>query len=365
MRVVEKATKEQTRSQNRRFVLQCVLDGAPLSRADIARTTGLTPPTVSDLLADLIDEGLVVEVGHGPSGGGKPPVHVAPDPDARQVVAISLSDGAFRGSVRNLAGAIVHRSSSPASSRRGDTALEAVDHLVGELLEAADAPVLGIGIATPGVVADGVVIEASNLGWHDVDLAGRISEKTGVPTHVVNDAQSAALAVFTADREVANLLVVSVGEGVGAGIILGGNLYRGDGLAAGEIGHVSLEGSGIECACGNQGCLETKVSLRALVDRLGPLETLGSAADEDLAAVAADFAPALSLIVGALDVSNVVLVGEIGRLGTGFHEFLASEMQRRVLPAIGDRLTLSYGPDSGASEDGAAGLVVSSELGVL
>ena len=165
---------EDTRRHHRALLLQLLFRYGAASRADLARSSGLTRVTVSDVVGNLVTEGLLTESAAETSGRvGKPPVLVQIAAEARQIVAVDLSaEGLVSGALLNLTGDVQDRRVRPLEGRRGPEAVALVHELVRELVDATDRPVLGIGVGTPGVVdASGVVIDAPNLGWHGTALA--------------------------------------------------------------------------------------------------------------------------------------------------------------------------------------------------
>ena len=242
LRVSRKATHEDTRNQNRRFVLQCLFSTSPTTRANIARATGLTRATVSDLVSELVHDGLVLELGTAPSKGGKPPTLLTVADDAYHLVTIRLDGNRWTGSVLTLRRRVIESFSVRSAGRRGSPAIDALYDLVARLLASTRQRVLGIGIATPGVVTpDGTVVEATALDWHGIAVGELVSDRFSLPTHVINDASAIALAEYSlGGHGTDNLFVVKIGTGVGAGIILDGRPYAGEGSAAGEIGHMAV-----------------------------------------------------------------------------------------------------------------------------
>lgn len=150
-----KTVPEDGRRQNRQLVLQSLFDDGPRSRADLARSTGLTPATVSDLVSELLAEGLLETVGRRQGQVGKPSTLIAVVPDARHVVCLDLSgETELRGAVVNLMGKVVTQRTVSRRGRRGDAALRLTTDLVSDLIAEAGAPLLGVGIGTPGIVDD-------------------------------------------------------------------------------------------------------------------------------------------------------------------------------------------------------------------
>ncbi|MCL2783325.1 MAG: ROK family protein, partial [Propionibacteriaceae bacterium] len=254
------------RRSNLSLVLQCLYDQPDLSRAEVARRTGLTRATVSDLVAVLVDEGLVAETGRG--GGaqvGKPSVMLGIR-DAWDIIALDLSaPSEVVGAIHSLRGERRHTIALPLGGATGQAAVDLVCNLIDQLAAAAEHPLLGIGVGTPGTIdADGVVLTSRSFGWHNVPLQELLRAHSGLPVAVVNDANAAAVAEQAFANGPANLLRVQITLGVGAGLLLGGQLVVGTSAAAGEIGHLVVEYQGQKCLCGKRGCLETWASVPAL-----------------------------------------------------------------------------------------------------
>lgn len=371
-----KATRGQTRLNNLRLALQLVYTDFPTSRADVARASHLTPATASDLVDELLELGLVIEVGTGPSAGGKPPTLIAPNPVGRSIIALDLSSTDFLGALVDLSGQIILTESVPGAT--GDEGLAAVRDLVSSLALHSSASLLGVGIGTPGVVDPGHgLVTSANLDWHQAALGAAVAEATEAPVHIINDAHAAVLHEFSVHTpRVPSLALVRVGRGIGTGFVLDGHLYRGDNAATGEIGHVRFDESDRPCTCGNRGCLETMASMSALLETVGgdqhPTHERISevAADPTAADAIRDAAVALGRglapMVALLAVREVALWGEVTSLSDSYRATVESEIRSRVLPVNTDQIRVRY---ASAGNDavirGAAGLVLSSELGVV
>jgi N-acetylglucosamine repressor len=378
-----KATHQQTRVHNERLVVRTLYDHGPISRADVARLTGLTRTTVSDVVSTLLDDGVVREIGRGASTGGKAPILLEVDEDARLVVGLDLGEERFAGSLVNLRGDIRRTVELPVAGRDGDDALQLVFELLDRLLDGVAAPLLGIGIGTPGLVDTpaGTIRRAVNLDWRDLPLGPIVAERYGVPVNVANDSQAAALAEYTyagGDR-VPNLIAIRVGLGVGAGLILRGALFQGDGSGAGEIGHVVVDDDGERCRCGRIGCLETVAGLRAIereasaaAGRPVDLAALRLAADAgepwatsivDQAAVA--LGRAIAGLIGALDVQRIVLLGPVTELGDRWLAAVRRAATERALAPLADEARIAIGvPTTNVVVRGASALLVARELGL-
>lgn len=377
LRPTAKVLPGDARAHNRSMVLQHLFHSGPWSRADLARATGLTRVTVSDLVSSLMAEGLVSELGLRSEGKvGKPGTLVGLRADAFQIVAVDLADDELmHGAVLDLTGEVRTRRSAAVAGREGESAVEALLDLCRELVAAATVPVLGVGVGSPGVIdALGAVVQAPNRGWFDLPLADRLRAELGRPVHVANDANTAALGEYTYGGASDSLLLLTVGEGVGAGIVLDGALVQGHQHAAGELGHVTavderddIDGAPLgppqACACGRRGCLETVLSVPALRRRVEGRD--GAATAVALAAVGRRLGIVLAPVVSALNLSEVVVSGPPELLDGPLRAAALAALRERTMPVISSDLQLrmtSLGEDGALS--GAAVLVLSGQLGV-
>jgi predicted NBD/HSP70 family sugar kinase len=369
LRTEQKALPGDARRHNRALVLRTLFRSGPLSRADLARATHLTRAATSDLVADLLAEGLVEELGvRADQGVGKPATLLGMVPDAYLVVAVDLSDDArFGAALVNLAGKVLDRRTVERRGRTGTDAIRLAAELAGDVAAVSARPVLGIGVGTPGVVDPaGVVLEAPNLGWQTLDLADRLAADVPWPVHVANDANAAALAELTfGEAPDRNLLLVKIGQGVGAGVIVDGRLVLGTHFAAGEIGHVVVDPRGHRCACGRTGCLETAVAAPLLRQRLAAVDGDAHAARRVLVTAGRRLGEALAPVVSTLNLRQVVLSGPLDVLDEAFRRAALAAIRRRTMPAVGEYVDLRF---SSLGEDdvllGAAVLVLDRELGI-
>jgi len=362
------ARPEDARSHNRSRVLQALYRGAGLARADLAREVGLTRVTISDVVAELIAEGLVVELGlRADSRPGKPATLLDINREGLQVVGVDLSSSAaFRGAVTDLAGTVVHREEVDVAGLTGEAAAEAAARLVKALIARADKPLIGVGVGSPGLVdSDGVVLSAPGLGWSKVNLQRFLADRAGLPVLVANDANVAALAERTFCGGSDDMIVVRIGRGVGSGLIVAGQPVSGSRWAAGEIGHVVVGTDlGEECACGKRGCLETWIGAPRIEARLAAATTDGEREDV-IKEAAGRLGIALAPVVGALNLSEVVVAGPIESLGGPFVDGLSETLRQRTMEELHGDLTLratTLGRDIVVL--GAVVLVLSSQLGV-
>jgi predicted NBD/HSP70 family sugar kinase len=362
-----KVLPEHARGHNRSLVLQTLFHQGAMSRADLSRETGLTRVTISDLVAELIADGFVAEMGvREASGPGKPAILVDLDHAGHRIIGLDLSGSdTFIGAVLTLDGGIVARREVAVPD--ADALVDTVVELARALVTDSHAPVLGIGVGTPGVVDDrGVILTAPNFGWAGFDLEGALRGALGVPVLVANDANAAVLAEYTFGGAPDDVLLVKVGRGVGSGLLLAGQPMRGSRFAAGEIGHVTVgTDGGPQCACGKVGCLEAWLSVPSLTSRL---TAAADPADHEgiLRDAGERLGIALAPVVGALDVSEIVLSGPPELLGGSLAEQTVETLRARTLaPSVdeGVRVRMTeQGQDIVLR--GAAVMVLSGQLGV-
>ncbi|PFG33674.1 ROK family transcriptional regulator [Sanguibacter antarcticus] len=368
LRPSDKVLPEHARAHNRALVLKHLFHEGHTSRADLARATGLTRVTISDLVTVLLAAGLVEELGTRMEGRvGKPAILLGLRFTAFQVVTIDVGTGPdLIGGVVDLTGEFVVRRSLPIDGRTGDELVGFVTRFARLLVAAATRPVIGVGIAAPGVItATGDVTQAPSRGWFGVALGERLTEALGLPVHVVNDANATVLSEFTyGGADGAGLMVLMVREGVGAGVVLDGVQVRGHGDAAGEIGHVRVvEEGGLECHCGRTGCLETVLSASALRARLVGLDE--GAGTQVRAEVGTLLGTALAPVVATLNLAEVVLSGPVDLLDGIVRETAQQTVQDRTMAAIGNdfRVRMAVRPQDDVLA-GAVAAVLARQLGV-
>lgn len=356
-----KLRPEDARRSNLALVLQTIYNDPALSRADIARTTGLTKVTVSDLVAELIGHDLVRESGTSAvSRPGKPSTLLGFNPAARDILAMDLSaPDQLRGAILSLRGEILLTRVRHLDGAVGAAARE----LARELAAAATRPVLGLGVGTPGTVnTAGTVLSAPNLHWHGVPLQQLLADDLGLPVRVENDANVAVLAERRFAGGPDDLLRIQLSRGVGAGLLVGGNLVHGAASDAGEIGHVVIDESGDRCGCGKTGCLETWISVPALTARIAADP---ARRDQLLADAGYRLGLALAPVVGMLGLAHVVVGGPAG--------IVTDPLLDAARSCVADRTRSEFRPElelvaSSLGEDavllGAAALVLLNQLGV-
>ncbi|MBP3977703.1 ROK family transcriptional regulator [Microbacterium sp. BLY] len=361
-----KVLPEHARGHNRALVLQTLYHSGAMSRADLSRETGLTRVTISDLVAEFIADGIVVEIGVREAvGPGKPPILIDIDRVGHQIIGLDLSGPtAFEGAVLSLDGDVLERREVPRpETPDGDAAYDALRGLAQTLVEIATQPVLGVGIGTPGVVRpDGVVLSSPNLGWTDFPLEAKLSADLDLPVLARNDANAAVLAEYTFGEAEADFMLIKIGRGVGAGLITGSQPLLGSRFAAGEIGHVVVgTDGGPRCACGKIGCLEAWLSVSRLRQAI---EADPAARDEILRDSGTRMAIAIAPIVAALDLSEVVLSGPAELLDGTLIDAAVETLHARTLEGVFEDVLVRLTHQDDIVLRGAAVMVLSGQLGV-
>lgn len=374
-----KATQQHTKAHNDSLVLSTIYEAGVISRAGVARRTALSRTSVGDAVAELLARGLVDEVGLDRPSRGKPPIMVRLNPDARHLIGIDTSGSEFHGAVVNLRGEVRHTMSLSRESRSGAAALVIVYELLDRLVRAASAPLLGLGIGTPGLIdpqRGSHVHWAVNLDWLDLPLREPLEQRYGVPVRVVNDSHAAAMGeyFFGSPHASGNLVVIKCEQGLGAGIVLEGRLLHGDASGAGEIGHLVLAPDGHLCRCGNQGCLETLASTSAVVEAAGAAdfcalleayECGSTAAREAVAQAGRALGMAVAMLVSTLNVRDVVIAGRLTRIGQPLLQVIREQVLQRCLGALARETEVRF---SAIGADltvlGAAAVLLHQELGL-
>ncbi|WP_433260355.1 ROK family protein [Micromonospora vinacea] len=271
-----RATNRSVRLRNRSALLTKLFLDGPLTRQDLVRSTGLSQPAVSNVVADMIDEGLVAEAGAAESDGGRPSMLLRIAPRFAFVIGVDVGETRVRVELFDFAMTLLGSVEYPLDPARTEPDLVAghvlagIDAVTGSA-GVAPADVLGVGIGVSGVVEQGVeaVVHAQALGWDRVPLERLIGAGTDLPLHIDNGAKTLGQAEmwFGAGRGARHAVFALVGSGVGASVVTNGATYRGASSSAGEWGHTTLVYGGRACRCGARGCLEAYVGAEAIIDR--------------------------------------------------------------------------------------------------
>lgn len=371
------ADQTTVRRANLGVVLRNIASSGARSRAQIAAETGLTRGTVSSLVAELIELELLRETGETaePRGVGRPGVALELS-DVLVGVGLEVNVDYVAVSLEDLTGAVRYEKRSYRDNR-GSAPGPVLDRLARAARSALEAAAteglrpIGISLAVPGLVelTSGTVILAPNLGWKGVPLAAALEDRLGMPVHVENESNLAALAEHWTGAAVGidDFICVFGEVGVGGGVVLGGRLFRGSHGYGGEFGHITIDAGGLPCACGNRGCVETLVGQEAIARAAGIpampgrtrslTEELVRRAEEGAPAVLAalrgagrSLGIALASTFNVLDLRAVVLGGCFGPLSPWLVEDLQATVEQRSLAAR----SASFAVLSSAFGDGAA-----------
>ncbi|MCR4430919.1 MAG: ROK family transcriptional regulator [Tepidanaerobacteraceae bacterium] len=257
------------KGMNESLVINIIRQRGPISRVDIARLTGLTQPTVTNITNKLMESNLIMEYMMGESSGGRRPVLLKINPDALNVIVIHISSNKFFAYLTDGDINVIKQDAVKIKNLNKEQIIDMMNEYIEKYQNEAKAQLPGIGVVVHGPVKarEGISIFAPNIGWKNVPIKFIVEDKFHIPTFVENDVRAMTLGEFYygAARDVNNMVFIKVGYGVGSGIIMDGRLYRGVGDSAGEIGHTTIDVGGPQCGCGNYGCLEAMASENALV----------------------------------------------------------------------------------------------------
>lgn len=348
---------ERLRTANRRAVLSLLATEGALSRADLARATGLSRTTVSNLVAELIATGQVVETsdrGRPHKGGsGRPPLLVALSPGSGGVAGVDLGHRHVRVAVADRSGTVLAEEQEAVDvDEDGERALDRAAGLIRRLARRAGlapADLQAVGMCVPAPLDRRSLRVSSGIlpGWRGVSPGEELERRVGVPVFADNDANLGALAELGrgAAHGAAHVVYVKVASGIGAGIVLGGRLHRGATGRAGELGHVQVGEDGAVCRCGNRGCLETLAAAPRLLEVLQPaydepltvarvlaLETEGDAgARRVLSDAGRVIGRALADLCNSLNPELIVVGGSLGS-SAALREGVRSAVDRYAQP---------------------------------
>ncbi len=356
-----------TREHNRRVVLQALRRHGTLSRADLARLTGLSAQGVTNIADELLRDRLVRNAGRRRGGRGQPPLDFAIDPAGGVTIGVELRHDAMVIVLADLAGSALRETTVPLASADPRHVVRALPKIIRSFAALAAArsagPIVGIGIVAPwptgGVSGSRRSTELPD--WEELaDPAAFLKEALGYDVVIENDAAAAALGehLLGAGRKFARVACLYMGRGLGLGLVLDGRLYRGATGNAGEIGHVVVEPGGRPCFCGQRGCLERYVSLDAALSDLG-VQALDASVDAAalgrwLDGAAVRLADAVVMIENLFDPDTVLVAGLSPQLVEGIVARLGN-LPAPLVPRPGPRvLKGECGPYSAAR--GAASL---------
>lgn len=247
-------------------VLRTIATHGPLSRAQLVRDLGLSGPTLTQATKYLFDRGLIMELEQSPSTGGRPATLLGLVANAGQVLGVKLAEDHVVGVCVNLHSEILWKFEEQFKSR-GDAAVKELTDLLRKQVKRVKGQLLGIGIGVPGVVSplDSSTADSPMLGWANLNVGKKLSVELSTPVLLENDVNTLTIteSLYGHGRDVSNFITITLGRGIGMGLVINGELYAGS-YGAGEFGHVLAVPGGAICECGKTGCLETLASSPAI-----------------------------------------------------------------------------------------------------
>lgn len=361
--------RELIRDINRSAVLNLIKTEESISRAEIARRSGLSPATVTGIVSQLIEEGLVYEKEEGDSRGGRKPILLALNKKGGYVVGIKLMADHAIGALTDLEATIITKQVEDFEGHSLEEVLDTLETLVGKLQRTIDSDqLLGVGIGLPGLVdADrGILKQSPFFQWFDVPLVEHLESRLGLPVFVDNDVNTLTLVeqLFGEWQDVENFILVTIGRGVGLGIVVNGNLYRGVNGGGGEFGHTVIDPNGPLCACGKRGCLETFVADPALLrlaseavargeipGAVNEVEDLLELAQEGNQAVKEIYTQAgqklgwgIANLINILSPEIVIISGEGARAGDLIFNPMREAISVHVMPGLSESFEIHVDP---------------------
>lgn len=376
-----RGSRSLSRDLNASLLIELVRRFGPISRAELSRQSQISAPTVSAIVGQMLARGTFSEVAVAPSSGGRPPVLLQLNPKAGYVVGIKLRSDGLTTVVCDLdAGVVATDETSIALVGDPAAAIAAVEEATRRVLRGAGiarTKVLGVGIGLPGVIDSlrGSCQFSHLLQWHEVELAAPLQRRLRLPVWVDNDVNTLAIAEKWAGDGIAarDFITLSVGRGLGLGIVIDRGVYRGAVGGAGEFGHLIVDRDGPECECGRSGCLEALVGERALLRRVSEMHgrevsrdeliSLAAAGDGATMQVLTDASELLGLavanVVTLLNPELVIICGEGTQLGAPFLDSVVAAIRDLAFAGLGKQIEVKvqqWGDDAWAV--GAATLVL-------
>jgi N-acetylglucosamine repressor len=374
------------RAINRSHVLNAIKTYGPIGRAEIARRTRLSPATVTSISANLISQNLVLEKSAGDSSGGRPPILLVINPTGGYVIGIKLTESHAVCALTDLEAMIIAKSSMQLS---GHDPAQVVDDLAEMILsfirqqKITKKQLLGVGVGLAGIIdaEKGILRQSPIYGWENVPLRDMLQAKLRIPVYIENDVNTLTLTErwFGHGQGVDNFLTVTIGRGVGLGIVVNGQFYRGQTGGAGEFGHTVVDPEGPACACGKRGCLEAYVGDPGLVRAAQDAAAIGKVSRkvhdlDDLLALARRGDPGalhiferagkilglgLANLINLFNPKMIIISGEGTREGDFLFPAMKETVQQNTMPGLVDPDTIVIAPwGDDAWARGAAGLVL-------
>jgi predicted NBD/HSP70 family sugar kinase len=328
-----RGTVRDLRRENRAAILWSLYFSRPGSRQDLSAATGLSPASVTNVVRELLGDGIVTEVGSEDSDGGRPRVLLDINPDYGYVIGVDIGETRIRVELFNLAMAERAKAEYPLDPTEHEVDVVVRDIAAGLNAVLTDggvdpAAVLGVGIGVPGIVEQcpEVLVYGQTYQWDGVPLERLLRAHTDLPLRFENCAKTMGQAElwFGAGRRVENAAVVLIGTGVGASLISGGSTCQGPTSSATEWGHTTIVVGGRRCRCGSAGCLEAYVGAEAILDRCGSPAALSAGDEESMLA-------ALLAVADSSPTTDAVLAETAEYLGVGIGNLINLFNPERVI----------------------------------
>ncbi|MEG6567526.1 ROK family transcriptional regulator [Thermoanaerobacterium saccharolyticum] len=260
------------KGMNESLILNVIRHNKYVSRSEIAKITNLTPPTVTNIINKLLEDGLVKEDKLGESSGGRPPVILKINNEAFDIIVIIIGTDIMEEYLLDAELTIKESKVDSIKNEDAESIFKLLFDRIRYLKDISKKEIAGIGIVVRGPVksSEGISVFSPNIGWRNVPIKDMVEREFGIPTFVENDVRAMALGEFYNGiaKNVGNVVFLKVGHGIGSTIILDGKIYRGINDMAGEIGHTTIDVAGPKCSCGNYGCFEALASEKALVNNV-------------------------------------------------------------------------------------------------
>ncbi|MBU1306137.1 MAG: ROK family transcriptional regulator [Alphaproteobacteria bacterium] len=303
-----------SRAMNRRLVLNLLRANGPLSRAEMAGITGLSPATLTFVVSDLLAENVLIEGKSTIGAAGRRPVPVEINYGSRLAVGLKLMVGSIDCVLTDLATTTLHATRIEVADQSPESMVAGCVDAVAYLSKFAPqgAQITGVGVAMPGIVQAGICHRSFRFGWSDVPIASMIAERLHVPVWVDDDINAFALAqqLFGLGRHHRTVGALAIGVGISCAAIIDGNVHHGAHGSAGKLGHITFDPQGPLCECGRAGCLQAMFSEPAMVEEWRTLTGNPGAVRQDLLAAA--------------EVGDAAAIDLLGRAGAGIGQTLAA-----------------------------------------
>ena len=355
------------KQMNISVIMGLIRSKGPISRAEIANLSGLTPASVSKISKKLIKMGLIKEIGLGESTGGRPPVYLVFNPKAGYIISINISAGYIEIMISDLQAEMIEKKKRTIIGKTEDVVIQELYELLNLIIVENSIEIekiFGIGMAVHGIVnpKNGISIYAPYYNWKNLKIREIIEQEFNIPVFIDNDVRCMALAEkwFGIAKHIDDFIILYIGDVVGAGIVNNGKLYYGKDYSAGEIGHITIDTNGPKCSCGNYGCLQSIASNSAMVNsaklalRTGEKSIINDIIEENLIDVnmevviqAAEMEDRVAinileecakyLGIGIADLINIlnpemiVLAGKITEIPNIFREYMEDMISNKVV----------------------------------